>query len=179
MYHFIENSIRGEISMISTRHAQANNPSFPATYDANLPRQVLIYLDANNLYGWAMSQFLSTHGFRLLQQGEISALKLQDLSDDEEDGYILDTFIIQPVYTINTMTIHFLPNRWRLTVTCIHSVFPESAPQKKLTPNLQDIFHYYISSNTSTIHNLAERLNFYDLLFAVSLITWQNTDFGF
>ena len=34
--------------MITTRHAQANCPSFPDTYDANL-----IYLDANNLYGWA------------------------------------------------------------------------------------------------------------------------------
>ena len=41
--------------MISTRHAQANNTSFPATYDASLPLQNLIYLDANNLYGWAMA----------------------------------------------------------------------------------------------------------------------------
>ena len=49
--------------MISTRHAQANNPSFPATYDANLPRQDLLYLDANNIYGLAMSQFLPTQGF--------------------------------------------------------------------------------------------------------------------
>ena len=47
--------------MISIRHAQANNPSFPATYDANLPRQYLIYLDANNLYGWPMSQSLPTN----------------------------------------------------------------------------------------------------------------------
>ena len=51
MYNFIENSIREGISMISTHYAQANNPSFPATYEANLPKQDLIYLDANNLYG--------------------------------------------------------------------------------------------------------------------------------
>ena len=31
MYNFVENNIRGGISMISTRHAQANTPSFPAT----------------------------------------------------------------------------------------------------------------------------------------------------
>ena len=55
MFNFVENSIRGGISMISTRHAQATNPSFPATYYASLPMQDLIYLDANNLYGWAMS----------------------------------------------------------------------------------------------------------------------------
>ena len=35
MHNFVENSIRGGISMISTRHAQADNPSIPATYDAN------------------------------------------------------------------------------------------------------------------------------------------------
>ena len=63
MYNSVENSIRGGISMISTRQAQANNPSFPDTYDASLPRQDFIYLDANNLYRWVMSQFLPTHGF--------------------------------------------------------------------------------------------------------------------
>ena len=46
--------------MISTRHAQANNSSFPTTYDADLPKQNLIYLDANNLYGWVMLQSLPT-----------------------------------------------------------------------------------------------------------------------
>ena len=66
IYNLIENSIRGGIAMISTRYARANNPSLPSTYDDKLPRQDLIYLDANNLYGCAMSQFLPTHGFRLL-----------------------------------------------------------------------------------------------------------------
>ena len=96
MYTFVENSIRGGISMISTRHAQANNTSFPATYDTSLPRQDLIYLHANNLYGWEMPQSLPTHGFRFLQQEEISALKLQDLSDDDENGYILEVDLHYP-----------------------------------------------------------------------------------
>ena len=51
MSHFVENSICGGISMIPTRYTQADNPSFSATYDANVPRQDLIYLDVNNLYG--------------------------------------------------------------------------------------------------------------------------------
>ena len=104
MYNFVEDSVRGGISMISTRHALANNPSFPDTYDASLPRQDLIYLDANNLYGWAMSQFLSTHGFRLLQQEEISALRLQDLSDDDEDGYILEVDLHYPISLHNQLS---------------------------------------------------------------------------
>ena len=56
MYHFVENSIRSGTSMISTLHAQANCPSFSDKYDSSLPNQNLIYLDANNLYGRAMSQ---------------------------------------------------------------------------------------------------------------------------
>ena len=88
MYHFVENSICSGISMISSSHAQANSPAFPDMYDSSLPNQNLIYLDTNNLYGWEMSQSLPTHGFRFLQQDEISAFKLQELSDDAEDGYI-------------------------------------------------------------------------------------------
>ena len=43
IHNFIENSIRGGISMISTRHAQANNPSLPHTYDAS-PSQAVSHL---------------------------------------------------------------------------------------------------------------------------------------
>ena len=76
IYHFVVNSIRGEISMISTLHAQDNIPSFPDTYDSSLLNQNLIYLDANNLYGCAMYQSLPTHGFRFLRQDEISTLEV-------------------------------------------------------------------------------------------------------
>ena len=68
--------------MISTRHVQADRTSFPDTCDSSLPNQNLIYLDANNLCGWEMSPSLPTPGFYFLQQGEISTLKLQELSDD-------------------------------------------------------------------------------------------------
>ena len=96
MYNFIENSIWGGISMISIRYAKANNPTIPDIYDYNLPNQNLIYLDTNNLYGWAMSQFLSTHGFRFISDDEITALKLEDLCDDDEDGYIYDVDLHYP-----------------------------------------------------------------------------------
>ena len=76
--------------MISTRRAQANSPSFPDMYDSSLSNQHFIDLDENNLYGLAMSQSLPTHGFRFLQQDEISTLKLQELSDVAEDGYIFE-----------------------------------------------------------------------------------------
>ena len=60
---FIEKGIRGVISMVSKRHARANNPAVEG-YDPEKPSTHILYLDANNLYGWAMSQPLPTGGFR-------------------------------------------------------------------------------------------------------------------
>ena len=96
MYHFLENSIRGGISMITIRHTQAKSPTLPGN-DASRPHVNLIYLDANNLYGWAMSQPLPTGGFRFLQPDEVEALTaVGELSDDAEDGYIYEVDLHYP-----------------------------------------------------------------------------------
>ena len=83
MYHFIENSVRGGISMITTRYARANpppppHPTLPA-YDASRPNVNLIYLDANNLYGWEISHpptgFDSSNRMRLIGTGSGEAIR--------------------------------------------------------------------------------------------------------
>ena len=51
---FMEKGTRGGISMVSKRHAKANNPLVEG-YDPAQPTNYITYLDANNLYGWAMS----------------------------------------------------------------------------------------------------------------------------
>ena len=58
-----EKGIRGGISHISKRYAEANN-KYMADYNPDEPSTYIQYLDANNLYGWAMSQSLPTHGFK-------------------------------------------------------------------------------------------------------------------
>ena len=63
---FIEKGMRGGISMVSKRHARANNPAVEG-YDPKKPNSHILYLDANNLYGWAMSQPLPTGGFRWVE----------------------------------------------------------------------------------------------------------------
>ena len=60
---FIEKGMRGGISMVAKRHARANNPRVEG-YDSEKPTSHIQYLDANNLYGWAMSQYLPTGGFQ-------------------------------------------------------------------------------------------------------------------
>ncbi|KAL9957585.1 hypothetical protein ACROYT_G034504 [Oculina patagonica] len=49
--------------MVSKRYAKANNP-YVKGYDPSKPKKYIMYLDANNLYGWAMSKPLPKSGFK-------------------------------------------------------------------------------------------------------------------
>ena len=58
MHNFIEKGIRRGISYISHRHSTANN-KYMKNFDPTKKSKYIVYLDANNLYGWAMQQKLS------------------------------------------------------------------------------------------------------------------------
>ena len=62
MFQFIEKGMRGGILYIANRYGKANNV-YMKEYDEKASSKYLMYLDANNLYGWAMSQYLPTGGF--------------------------------------------------------------------------------------------------------------------
>ena len=62
MLLMIESGIRG-IATISHRHTKANNQYMGSEFDPAEEPKFISYLDANNLYGWAMSKQLSTSGF--------------------------------------------------------------------------------------------------------------------
>ena len=70
MYLLIERGIRGGISTITKRHAIANN-KYMANYDPKKESKYLPYLDANNLYGWAMSQPLPIKDFKWMNDNEL------------------------------------------------------------------------------------------------------------
>ena len=75
MLLMIEKGTRGGISTISTRYGKANNPYMGKKYNPDLPTKYITYLDANNLYGWAMSKPLPTYGFEWMSDEEISNWK--------------------------------------------------------------------------------------------------------
>ena len=57
--------------MISNRYGKSNNRYISNRYDASKPTKYIIYLDANKLYGWAMSKTLPTHGFKWMERNEL------------------------------------------------------------------------------------------------------------
>ena len=62
IYLMVESGIRDGVSMITKKHTVANNPLIE-DFDASKPTNYLMYLDVNNLFGWAMSQKLPEKEF--------------------------------------------------------------------------------------------------------------------
>ena len=83
MYLMVEQGIRGGISMISHKFAKANNP-YMEEYDPDQPPSYIMYWDANNLYGWAMSEPLPTGNFSWIPEPE--KLDVKNIPEDGETG---------------------------------------------------------------------------------------------
>ena len=87
MFQFIEKGLRGGISYIANRHSKANN-KYMKEYDEKAPSKYIMYLDANILYGWAMSQYLPTGGFRWMTEKQINKINLAMYKENSEKGFI-------------------------------------------------------------------------------------------
>ena len=85
MLLMFERGIRGGITQSIHRWAEANNPYMGSEYNPGAPAKYLQYLDANNLYGWAMSQPLPTGGFRWV---DVSPDEIDELANHKDRGYL-------------------------------------------------------------------------------------------
>ena len=132
MLMMVEKGIRGGVSMISTRYRKANNP-YMNNYDPDQPNKFISYLDANNLYGWAMSKPLPMDGFRWMSE--------EELKDWGSMPCILEVDLEYPE------KLHNLHNDYPLA--------PERVKVnkvEKLIPNLNDKKNYVIHHETLKLY---------------------------
>ena len=127
MLLMIEKGIRGGVSMISNRYGRANNKYMGKSFIDTMLSIYITYLDANNLYGWAMSKPLPTHGFKWMKVDELETWELHSC--------ILEVDLEYP------KSLHDLHSNYPLAPEQI-----EVNKVPKLIPNLGDkkkyILHY-------------------------------------
>ena len=95
MFQFIEKGMRGGVSYIANRYGNANN-KYMKEYNEKAPSKYIMYLDANNLYGWAMSQYLPTGNFKWMTDKEISKIDLGKYKADGKKGLIVEVDLEYP-----------------------------------------------------------------------------------
>ena len=138
-----EEGIRGRICHSIHRHTKANN-KYMENYDENKEYSYIQYLDANNLYGWAMSQKLPVNGFKLVEDtSRLNEEFIKNYNENNNKGYILE---VDVKYLKKFNDLHsdlpFLPKRMKID-KC-----------KKLVCNLQNKKKYVVH-----IKSLKQALN--------------------
>ena len=93
MLLMIEKGNRGGVSMISTWYSKANN-KYMKNFDPTEESTFILYLDANSLYAWAMSQPLPLNNFKWMTENELS--NWRQFSDHEDKGCILEVDLEYP-----------------------------------------------------------------------------------
>ena len=147
---FIEKGLRGGISMVSKRYAKANNPKVEG-YNSSKPNTHILYLDANNLYGWAMSQPLPTGGFQWVDDCDRLAETITEHPADSHEGYILEVDLEYPGELHNVHNAYPLaPERMVVKKEWMseyqHELLDAGVEVEKLVPNLYNknsyVLHY-------------------------------------
>ena len=110
----VEEGIRGGICHSIHRHAKANN-KYMENYDKNEESSYIQYLDANNLYGWAMSQKLPVNGFKWIENNEINEEFIKNYDENNDKGYILEVDVKYPrkLHDLHSI-LRFLPKRMKI-----------------------------------------------------------------
>ena len=99
--------MRGGVFYIANRYGKAHN-KYMKEYDEKAPSNYIMYLDLNNLYGWAMSQYLPTGSFGWLTEKEINKTDLAKYKEDSKKGVIFEVDLEYP------QVLHDLHNDYSL-----------------------------------------------------------------
>ena len=95
MLLMVEEGIRGGICHSVQRYAKANN-KYMKGFNNNEESSYIQYLDANNLYGWAMSKKLPTNGFKWFDNNKINEDFIKNYNENDTKGYILGVEVEYP-----------------------------------------------------------------------------------
>ena len=136
MVLMVEEGIRGGICHAMQRYAKANN-KYMKDYDMKKKSSYIPYLDANNLYGKAMTEKLPVRGFRWMDDiSKIDEDFVKVYNKNDNKGYILDVDVDYPHKLQNLHSdLPFLPERMVINNT------------KKLVCNLNDKKNYIVHIN--------------------------------
>ena len=115
MLLMFEKGIRGGMCQVSHHYAKANN-KYLKNYDKNIESSYIEYLDANNLYGWAMSKKLPVRGFKWLDNLSMFTEEfIKNYDENGDKGYILE---VDVEYPKKLRSVHsdlpFLPERMKI-----------------------------------------------------------------
>ena len=110
----VEEGIREGICHSIHRYAKANN-KYMKNYNINEESSYIQYLDANNLYGWAMSKKLPENEFKWFDNDKIYEEFIKNYNENNKKGYILE---VDVKYPKNLHDLHsdfpFLPERMEI-----------------------------------------------------------------
>ena len=96
MLLMVEKEIRGGICHAIYRYAKANN-KYMKNYDEKEESLYIHYLDANNLYGWTMSQKLPVSGFKWKKNiSKFTEEFIKNYDEDSDKGYIFEVDVEYP-----------------------------------------------------------------------------------
>ena len=111
MVLMVEKGIRGALTQVVKKHAVANHKYLPS-YDSSKKSVFLQYIDANNLYGYAMSQKLPLDGYKWdnIEKFTDDFVKNYDINGDV--GYLLEVDVEYPEELLGVYAdLPFLPER--------------------------------------------------------------------
>ena len=101
MLLMVEKGFRGGICQATHRYAKANNKCMK-NYDKSIESSYIAYLDANNLYGWAMSQKLPINGFEWVKKlSKFNEDFIKEHDENSDVGYFLELDVDYPKKLFN------------------------------------------------------------------------------
>ena len=110
----VEKGSRGRIYQAMHRYTKANN-KYMKNYHKDTISSYLIYLDANNSYGWTMSHKLPVNGFKWIEKSRLSRFNeifIKNYDENSDKGYFLEVDIDYPKELFNLhKDLPFLPER--------------------------------------------------------------------